>query len=83
MDIYNLYVKSKIWHNECIYTTEIDDGHGEETCDCQGGRGSEWDDGDFGVGRCKLFHVGWISTGVLLYSTGNYAQPLGLEHDGR
>ena len=35
------------------------------------------------VGRCKLLHLGWISNEVLLYSTGNYIQSLGTEHDGR
>ena len=31
----------------------------------------------------KLLHLEWISNGVLLYSTRNYVQSLGLEHDGR
>ena len=39
--------------------------------------------GSSGVGRCKLLHLEWISNGVLLYSTRNYVQSLGLEHDGR
>ena len=33
-------------------------------------------DGEFGVNRCKLLHLEWISNEVLLYSTG-------IEHDGR
>ena len=45
------------------------------------GEGNEMD--EFGVGRCKLLHSEWISSGVLLYSTGNYVQSLGVEHDGR
>ena len=44
------------------------------------GRGMDW---EFGVSRCKLLYLEWISSGVLLYSTGNYIQSLGLEHDGR
>ena len=28
-------------------------------------------DGEFGVSRCKLLHLEWISNRVLLYSTGN------------
>ena len=40
-------------------------------------------DGEYGLGRCKLLHLEWISNGVLLYSTGNYVQSLGLSHDGR
>ena len=40
-------------------------------------------DGEFGVSRCKLQCLGWISNEVLLYSTGNYIQSLEKEHDGR
>ena len=40
-------------------------------------------DWEFGVGKCKLFHLEWIRNEVLLYSTGNYIQSLGREHDGR
>ena len=65
--------------NDSIYKTEADHGHGEQPCSCQG-RGM---DGEFGVGRCKLLHLEWISNAVLLYSTGNHVQSLGLEHDGR
>ena len=39
--------------------------------------------GKTGVRRCKLLGLGWGSHEVLLYSTGNYVQSLGLEHDGR
>ena len=38
-------------------------------------------DGEFGVSRRKLLHLEWISNAVLLYSTGNYIQFLGVEHD--
>ena len=57
--------------------------HGEETYDCQGGGGRRGMDWKFGVDRCKLFHLEWISKGVLLYSTGNYIQSLGRDPDGR
>ena len=33
-------------------------------------------DGEFGVNRCKLLHLEWISIEVLLYSTGNSIQSL-------
>ena len=36
-----------------------------------------------GVDRCKPLYLGWISKEVLLYSTGNSIQSLGIEHDGR
>ena len=53
--------------------------YGEQTCGCQGGCG-RIQDGEFGIGRCKLLHQERLSNGVLLYSTGNYVQSLGIEH---
>ena len=71
--------------HDSIYKTETDHGHGDQTCVCQeGGEGREdGTDGEFGVGRCKLLHLEWLSNGVLPYRAGNSAQSLGLEHDGR
>ena len=43
-------------------------------------RGMDW---EFEVSRCKLLHLEWISNEVLLYSTGNSIQSLGIEHDGK
>ena len=57
--------------------------HGEQVCDCPAGGGGSEEDGESGVGRCKLLHLEWISNDVLPYSTGNYIQPLGIEHNGR
>lgn len=50
-------------------------GNGKETCRVlsQGGGGGSGKDGEFGVSRCKLSHLEWISKEILLYSTGNYA----------
>ena len=48
--------------------------------EAEGGSGM---DREFGVGRCKLLHLEWIISEVLLYSTGNYKQSLGTVHDGR
>ena len=57
--------------------------HGGRTCGCQGdGRGRRMDS-EFGVSRCKLLHLEWISNEVLLYSAGNYIQSLVIEHGGR
>ena len=36
-----------------------------------------------GVIRCKLLHSEWINNKVLLYSTGNYRQSSGIDHDGK
>ena len=40
-------------------------------------------DGEFGVSRCKQLHLEWISNEVLLYSTANYVQSPGIDHDRR
>ena len=55
--------------------------HREQTCGCQGGRGGSGMDRDLEISGCKLFHLEWISNEVLLYSTGNCVQYLGIEHD--
>ena len=44
------------------------------------GGGSEMD-GLFGNRRCKPLHLEWISNKVLLFSTGNYIQSLGIDND--
>ena len=45
-----------------------------------GGGAMDW---KLGISRCKLLYLEWISNEILLYSTGNYIQSLGIEHDGR
>ena len=45
--------------------------------------GIEWDGLGFGVNRYKLLHLEWINNKVLLYSTGNYIQSPGTDHDGK
>ena len=42
--------------------------HREHTCGWPRGREREW---EFRFGRCRLLHLEWISSEVLLYSTGN------------
>ena len=46
------------------------------------GKGGSGMDREFGVSRCKLLHLEQISKEVLLYSTGNYNQSLGIDHSG-
>ena len=46
-------------------------------------KGRERDGWGVGVSRYKLFHLGWISNEVLLWSTRNCIQPLGIDHEGR
>ena len=50
--------------------------HREQTCGCHG-----WEGVEFGVSRCKLFHLEWIGNEVLLYSAGNSIQSPGIDHD--
>lgn len=38
---------------------------------------------EFGVGKCKLLYLEWISKEVQLYSTEDYVQSLGVDHEGR
>ena len=66
----NLFTKQKQTHR-----------HGEQTCGCR--RGGKVMGGEFGVSKCKLLHLEWISNEVLLYSTENYIQSLVIQHDGR
>ena len=56
---------------------------GEQICNCREGGGREGMDWEFRVSKCKLLPLEWISNEVLLYSTGNYIQSLGIDHDGR
>ena len=46
--------------------------HREQICGCQRGGGGNGRDWEFGVSRCKLFHLEWMSNEVLLHSTWNY-----------
>ena len=67
---------------EPIYKTVTDSQNREQTCSCQWGGAGNGMDWKFGVSRCKLLHFEWISNEVLLYSTGNYIQSSGIDHDG-
>ena len=57
--------------------------HRKQTCSCHWGGRRSGVDREFGVSRCKLLYLEWISNEVLLYSMGNYIQSLRIEHDGR
>ena len=57
--------------------------HREQTCGCEGVKGGNRIDWEFGVSRIKLLHLERIGKEVLLSSPGNYMQYLGTEHDGR
>ena len=38
---------------------------------------------EVGISRCKLLYIDWINNKVLLYSTGNYIQYPGINHNGK
>ena len=57
--------------------------HGEQIYGCHRVREEMQGTGSLGFSRCKLLHLEWISNEILLYSTGNYVQSLGIEHDRR
>ena len=67
----NLSTKQKETHRENRLV--VAKGEGE-------GVGWTW---EFEVSRCKLLCLEWISNEVLLYSTGNYIQSHGTDHDGK
>ena len=45
-----------------------------------GESGMDWESG---VRRCKLLHLKWINSKVLLCSRGNYIQFPGIDYDGK
>ena len=59
--------------NKLIYKTEVD----SQTCGCQCG-GMERRTGSLG-----LLHLERINNKILLYSTGNYIQSPGINHNGK
>ena len=76
---FHLYVESKIWHTWTYLQNRLTDiqnrlvvAKGEGA-----GGGKDW---EFGISRCKLAYIGWINK-VLLYSTGNYIQYPGINHN--
>ena len=80
-----MHVESKIWHQWRTYPQNrkrLTDIENRLVVAMEEGEGSGMD-GEFGVGRCKLWHWEWISNEVLLYSTGNSIQSLGIDHDRR
>ena len=68
---YHLYVESNLYMTQMNLSTKQKQTHRqrEQICDCQGGGEGSGMDWKFGVGRCKLLHLEWISSEVLLYIT--------------
>ena len=67
--------------NDLIYETETDIENRLVVAKGEGvGGGMQW---EFGVSRCKLLYREWINNKVPLYSTGNYIQSPGINHNGK
>ena len=69
--------------NEPIYKTETDSDTEIRFVVAKGEGGGRGMDSESGVSRCKLLHLEWINNKVLLYSTGNYIQSPGINHNGK
>ena len=67
--------------NLCTKQKQTDSDMGNRLVVIKGG-GSEMDC-EFGVNSCKLLHLEWIDNKILFYSTGNYSQSPGIDHDGK
>ena len=69
---------------EPIYEAETDSQTLRTDLQLPRGRGGEGGmDWEFVVSRCKLLHIEWMDNKVLLYSTGNYIQCTGINHNGK
>ena len=68
--------------NELVYERERD-SQTENRLVVAKGEGEGWRDWKFGVSRCKLLSREWINNKVLLYSTENYIQYPGINHNGK
>ena len=67
---------------ESIYKIKTD-RHTEQTVVAKGERGGSGMNWEFRFSRCKLLCLERMNNEILLYSTGNYIQSLGIDRDGR
>ena len=74
---YRLYVETKIWHKWTYLQNRnrLTDMENRFVV-AKGEGGGNGMDREFGVIRCKLSHLEWISNEVVLYSPGNYTNLL-------
>ena len=68
--------------NEPICKAETDSNIKNRFVVAKGERGGRKMDWEFGVSRCHLLHLEWISK-VLMYSIGNYILYPAINHNGK
>ena len=66
------YTWNLIYSTSEPFHTKENYGLGEQTGGCQGGGGGSGMDWEFGVNRCRLLPLEWISKEFLPCSPGNY-----------
>ena len=64
---YHLYLAFNIWHKYISTEKKQTHGHGEQTHGCQEEKGGKEMDWEFGISRCKLLHMEWVSNEIPLY----------------
>ena len=69
--------------NLSIYKTETDSWTWRTDFQSIGKGEGHVIDWKFEASRCKLLYLEWISNEFLLYTTGNYIQSFGVDHDRR
>ena len=78
-------LKAQITQHHC-QPSEIETDSQTQRTDLGLPRGKENGDGkdwEFGISRCKLLHIEWVSNKVLLYSKRNYIQYPMINHNGK
>ena len=73
-------MESKRWH-ESICEAEQHTDIEKKLVVAKGKGGTGGIDWDFGVGSCKLLHIGWMDNKVSLYSTRSYIQNPVMNHN--
>ena len=69
--------------DEPIYKTETDSQTRRTDLWLPSGSGREWDELGVWDKEMQTITLEWISSEILLYSTGNYIQSLVIEYGGR
>ena len=65
------YIWNLIYSTNEPFHRKENQGHGEQSCGCQGRGGGNGMDWEFGVNRFKLLPLERISNKILMCSTGN------------